>query len=289
MSMSDLAEPSSSASGSRRYDLSIPTSLLILPPTAAFIGLSIGIVRGGGRARLRFLAENAHRPPKTIQGWYFYTKTRNYRVFFGAAKTGARYALGLGGATAAYVLLDEGIGYAREQMFGPSGPAPSLTENSLPPAREFSYDEFAEEDLEDGRGRRVGWRKGGVKWEDGALAGGLMGLGVGSVYRLPRQLFIRSVLMGFILGGSTSALQIAQAHIGKLREAEQIANPSPPKSPSSVGAAASVEEVVPVPSPVTALAEEDQARRGERVDVDLIPLAEEEQGLWNKIKGFVGL
>lgn len=46
-----------------------PTSFFILPPSAALIGLVIGMSRGGSKARLRFLAENAHRPPTTVQGW----------------------------------------------------------------------------------------------------------------------------------------------------------------------------------------------------------------------------
>lgn len=49
--------------------LHLPTSFLVLPPTAALIGLGIGMSRGGSRARLRFLAENAHRPPTTYRGW----------------------------------------------------------------------------------------------------------------------------------------------------------------------------------------------------------------------------
>lgn len=52
-----------------RIDLNIPHNLIVLPASAAFVGLVIGMSRGGSRARLRFLAENAHRPPTTIQGW----------------------------------------------------------------------------------------------------------------------------------------------------------------------------------------------------------------------------
>ncbi|EIW70817.1 hypothetical protein TREMEDRAFT_28772, partial [Tremella mesenterica DSM 1558] len=63
-----------------KISLHIPRSLLILPPCSAMLGMLIGISRGGSKARLRFLAENAHRLPTTIQGWYFYTKTRNYRI-----------------------------------------------------------------------------------------------------------------------------------------------------------------------------------------------------------------
>jgi hypothetical protein len=56
-------------SSPRRIALAVPSSLLVLPPTAALVGMIIGISRGGSRARLRFLAENAHRQPRTVQGW----------------------------------------------------------------------------------------------------------------------------------------------------------------------------------------------------------------------------
>jgi hypothetical protein len=49
--------------------LHLPERLLILPPAAFALGAFVGLSRGGSRARLRFLAENAHRPPTTVQGW----------------------------------------------------------------------------------------------------------------------------------------------------------------------------------------------------------------------------
>lgn len=61
--------PDSSGSSSSTYALHIPPRLLVLPPAALGLGLVIGMSRGGSRARLRFLAENAHRLPTTIQGW----------------------------------------------------------------------------------------------------------------------------------------------------------------------------------------------------------------------------
>ncbi|WWD17464.1 hypothetical protein CI109_101905 [Kwoniella shandongensis] len=238
MSLADLAESpsssstsSSSSASSSRISLTIPTSLLILPTTAALIGLSIGVVRGGNKARLRFLAENAHRQPKTVQGWYFYTKTRNYRVFFGALRSGGKYALGLGGATAGYFLVDESVGWTRERLFGPKGDvAPQLDD---------------EDEEEEGIYRKTGWRKGQVMWEDGAAAGGLLGLVVGTAYRLPRPLFIRSVLMGTILGGTTSAMQIAQAHIGKLRDEQERAERLATKAEANAAIASITEEVGP--------------------------------------------
>ncbi|WVQ99251.1 hypothetical protein IAU59_006383 [Kwoniella sp. CBS 9459] len=320
MSLSDLAEPASKASSSSsssssaqasassQINVTVPTSLLILPTTAALVGLSIGIVRGGGRARLRFLAENAHRQPKTIQGWYFYTKTRNYRVFFGAARTGAKYAAGLGGATAAYVLLDESIGWSREHLFGYT--PPTHTSGPTPGAL---LDAGADDEDGEGIKKRVGWRRGPVQWEDGALAGGIMGFVVGMSYRLPRQLFIRSVLMGLILGGSTSALQIAQDRVRELKEAEDRRNalvaPAAPASSttssvsgisdstthsgSAAATAAITEEVVPVPTSGSNQSSRSQdanleGRARDMTAVDLIPLGEDEKSLWDKLKGFVG-
>ncbi|WWC70392.1 uncharacterized protein I206_104342 [Kwoniella pini CBS 10737] len=287
MSLSDLAEPSSTSSSSSsssqqtRINLTVPTSLLILPPTAAIIGLSIGLVRGGNKSRLRFLAENAHRQPKTIQGWYFYTKTRNYRVFFGAAKTGSRFALGLGGATAVYVLLDESIGFIRERLVGVKG-----QNDPTPGGRGLLEDSEKKE--------RISWRNGGVAWEDGALSGGIMGLGVGTIYRLPRPLFIRSIIMGTILGALTSTMQVAQAHIGRLRQEEElkIQKTVPNKSENTVPL--TTEEVIPVSAPI--LTENQIAERTDidtrtgAMPVDLIPLDDDEgKGWFSRLRSALGV
>lgn len=58
-----------------KWSVHLPRRLLILPPTALLLGAFIGVSRGGTRARLRFLAENAHRQPTTIQGWVSFLGT----------------------------------------------------------------------------------------------------------------------------------------------------------------------------------------------------------------------
>lgn len=69
--------------------------------------------------------------------------------------------------------MDESVGWAREQMFGPAG--------EIQDAVTQDGDAFG---LGQGEGsqvkRKAGWRKGEVKWEDGGVAGGLMGLVVGT-------------------------------------------------------------------------------------------------------------
>ena len=103
---------------------------------------------------------------------YFYTKTRNYRIVFGALRTGGKYALALSSATSAYVALDESVGVLRERLVGKHGEG-----------------QWQAQESEDGRPRRVGWREGGVWWGDGMIAGGILGLGVGALCTLPSQPF----------------------------------------------------------------------------------------------------
>ncbi|KIR27147.1 hypothetical protein I309_03857 [Cryptococcus deuterogattii LA55] len=259
MSLSDLAETPQSRDGTTTpgaISLTVPTNLIMLPAAAALVGLSIGFIRGGSRARLRFLVENAHRKPKTVQGWYFYTKTRNYRVFFGALKAGGKYALGLGGATAGFVLVDESVGWAREQVFGPAG--------EIQNAVTQDGDAFG---LGQGEGsqvkRKAGWRKGEVKWEDGGVAGGLMGLVVGTA---------------------------SQARIGRLREEEErkakLINSQQRQqqvpSPEAAAAALVTEEI----APVMPLAEETKPT--EEVVVSGVPGEEEPKGWWESVKSWVG-
>lgn len=47
-----------------------------IPVTGAAIGFGAGFYQSAKRAGLVFLAENAHRRPDTVQGWYFYNKTK---------------------------------------------------------------------------------------------------------------------------------------------------------------------------------------------------------------------
>ena len=105
---------------------------------------------------------------------YFYTKTRNYRIVFGALRTGGKYALALSSATLAYVALDESVGVVRERLIGKHGEG-----------------QWQAQESQDGRPRRVGWREGGVWWGDGMIAGGILGLGVGTICTSTISLFLK--------------------------------------------------------------------------------------------------
>lgn len=146
---------------------------------------------------------------------YFYTKTRNYRILFGAARQGARDGLLLGAATAGYVLVEEGAGRVRRAVRdGQSGVVAGGRE-----AGKWKGKEREQLGVERGTeaaqmaGERVDWERApvgqnagdgegaadgevdlaaavataaphtstseGWEWVDGGVAGGVMGLVVG--------------------------------------------------------------------------------------------------------------
>jgi len=89
--------------------LTIPPRFYLVPGAALVVGSVIGIARGSRAASLRFLAENVHRPPTTVQGWYFYNKTKNYRVLYGGLKGAGAEASRLVAISLGYVGMEEGL------------------------------------------------------------------------------------------------------------------------------------------------------------------------------------
>ncbi|OCH92892.1 hypothetical protein OBBRIDRAFT_790749 [Obba rivulosa] len=88
--------------------LTIPEQYYMLPGAAVLVGTTLGLFRGSRLASLRFLAENAHRPPTTMKGWYFYNKTKNYRMMLGGLKQAGLDAARLGATAAGWVIIEEG-------------------------------------------------------------------------------------------------------------------------------------------------------------------------------------
>jgi hypothetical protein len=93
----------------RQLRFNVPERLYLLPGTALIAGTTLGLVRGSRAASLRFLAENAHRPPTTVQGWYFYNKTKNYRVMMAGLRMAALDAGRLAATAAGWVGIEEGM------------------------------------------------------------------------------------------------------------------------------------------------------------------------------------
>ena len=88
--------------------INIPRRYYLLPGAAVLTGISIGLFRGSRTASLRFLAENAHRTPRTVRGWYLYNKSKNYRVLLGGLKGAGADATRLGLMAGGWVALEEG-------------------------------------------------------------------------------------------------------------------------------------------------------------------------------------
>jgi len=96
--------------------------------------------------------------------------------------------------------------------------------------------------------------------------------------RLPRPLFMRSIGIGFIMGGTTSALQTVQAKIGEMRTANEVSTHKAVGEMADTGIALPVEEDV---VPVTV---------GKAADVELPQVASEGKrsswsSLWSWIPG----
>lgn len=102
---------------SQRFFFSPQAYLSCISPTIPLAGFGLGSVSGfmsaSKRTSLVFLAENAHRKPTTMQGWYFYNKTKNYRVLWDAIKGGIKGGTKVGVWCSLFTLFDSASLYAR--------------------------------------------------------------------------------------------------------------------------------------------------------------------------------
>ncbi|KAG9101024.1 hypothetical protein FRC06_003451 [Ceratobasidium sp. 370] len=124
--------------------VNVPQRYYLVPCACATAGVVLGIARGARQASLRFLAENAHRRPTTVQGWYFYKKTKNYRVMWGALKGGGAVGAKMAAFGVLWVGLEQGamaigdragmgwLGEGREVIAGVGSAGMVLTGYRLP-------------------------------------------------------------------------------------------------------------------------------------------------------------
>lgn len=75
----------------RPEPLVVPFSTLLVS-SAMTLGFVSGFANGARHNALVFLAENAHRRPETVQGWYFYNKTKYYHMILGGFRRGDKPA-----------------------------------------------------------------------------------------------------------------------------------------------------------------------------------------------------
>lgn len=95
------------AESSTTHRIKISGDVVNIPIATSLAGMMIGFARGSRMSALKFLAENAHRAPTTVQGWYFYNKTKNYRVLLGGFKGAGREALKLGAVGCGWVAFEQ--------------------------------------------------------------------------------------------------------------------------------------------------------------------------------------
>ncbi|KZT74292.1 hypothetical protein DAEQUDRAFT_720455, partial [Daedalea quercina L-15889] len=91
--------------------INVPPHVYLLPGAAFAVGAMIGLRRGARTAAMQFLAENVHRPPTTVQGWYFYNKTKNYRVLMAGLREAGWSAVKLTAISGTYVAVSEACEY----------------------------------------------------------------------------------------------------------------------------------------------------------------------------------
>ncbi|ORX85370.1 hypothetical protein K493DRAFT_360421 [Basidiobolus meristosporus CBS 931.73] len=87
-----------------------------------FWGFFAGAYLGGRQSSLQYLAENAHKMPKDMNSWYFYHKTKNYKVMLAGIQKGLSYswrtAAMCGAFTGIEALLDQQRG--RRDIINPT-------------------------------------------------------------------------------------------------------------------------------------------------------------------------
>lgn len=94
----------------------VSARLLTTVGLASTFGLFYGIGKGAKLSSLRYLAENAHRLPRTKGTWYFFHKRKNYVVLRDGINYGIVTALKYGGVTALFFGIEAAVDKQREAL-----------------------------------------------------------------------------------------------------------------------------------------------------------------------------
>lgn len=87
--------------------------ILLITASASFWGFMLGGVIGSRQSGMQYLAENAHRLPKNMEGWYFYHKKKNYRMIWGALRKGVVYSGKTGAMVGLFEVLEASLDFYR--------------------------------------------------------------------------------------------------------------------------------------------------------------------------------
>ncbi len=86
-------DDSSFAHENQRFHINPIYRVSIILASASLIGGVAGTYDGTKKSSLQFLAENAHRLPTSMKGWYFYHKRKNYVLVRNGMIQGAKTSL----------------------------------------------------------------------------------------------------------------------------------------------------------------------------------------------------
>ncbi|KAF8927324.1 hypothetical protein EDD21DRAFT_307388 [Dissophora ornata] len=87
--------------------------IVLITASASFWGFVLGGAIGSRQSGMQYLAENAHRLPKNMEGWYFYHKRKNYRMLWGALQRGSVYSAKTGVLVGLFEVLEASADFYR--------------------------------------------------------------------------------------------------------------------------------------------------------------------------------
>lgn len=98
------------ANASERFHMVPSDRLKAVAAVGGLVGGFAGVYEGVKLSSLRYLTENGHRLPRTVGGWYFYHKKKNYVMIINGCreglKQGTKYSLAVAGFFGLEHLLD---------------------------------------------------------------------------------------------------------------------------------------------------------------------------------------
>lgn len=100
----------------QRFGIRPEARLLGIATGTALFGMFDGFYRGFTNSALVYLAENSHRLPRTVGGWYFYHKRKNYVCIKNGIVSGFKFSTKLTAIGLSYFGLEVFLDEARGQV-----------------------------------------------------------------------------------------------------------------------------------------------------------------------------
>ncbi|KAN0063163.1 hypothetical protein ACQY0O_004327 [Thecaphora frezii] len=185
----------------------------LLPMSAFGFGFVSGLTSAGKRASLVFMAENAHRLPDTVQGWYFYSKTKNYRILLRGIQGGLKQGLRLSIWTTGFCVAERLAELSRTSLGDMLTSLRSDRDAAKVQKRLPSHTDAAVTTEEAAVQAALSASTWLGHWTDGMVAGLVTASAAVSLYSLTKTPRIRVLQLGILAGGLTGGLRDAQERI----------------------------------------------------------------------------